>query len=155
MDRRSKLAALALLASLVAASCGGGGGSPAPAPQPAPPPPAPAPASVVNTDLLPQTIDPAVTTALGTHVAINPSPDVAARGELFVFLAGTGAQPTAYGKILASGAAKGFHTLGLNYPNPTEVGVLCAGTAPGEACFWNVRREIITLVKRARSAQPG
>jgi len=98
----------------------------------------------MNTNLLPQLIDPAVATAFGTHVAINPSPDAAAQGRLFVFLPGTGAQPTAYEKILQSAAAKGLHALGLSYPNPVEVGVLCASTAPSEACFWNVRREILT-----------
>jgi len=152
-DRSTSLVAVTLLAALVAACGGGDGGSPSPAPAPAPAPapvptpapaPVPAPPSVVNANLLPQVIDPAVTTALETHVAINPSPDVAAKNRLFVFLPGTGAHPASYQKILVSGAARGLHTLGLNYPNPVEVGVLCAGTAPSEACFWNVRREILT-----------
>jgi hypothetical protein len=161
MDKSLKLAALNAMSLLIAAStltslagCGGGNNpsveppSPAPAPAPAPAPvPAPAPApppSVKNVDLLPKVINPAVTTSLETHIAINPSPNVTAANELFVFLAGTGALPVAYELILQAGAAKGFHAVGLNYPNPTPVGVICQTTSTDPNCFWNVRREIIT-----------
>jgi hypothetical protein len=100
----------------------------------------------MNTNLLPAVINPAVTTSFETHVAINPSPSVTAANKLIVFLPGTGAVPTSYELILQSGAAKGFHALGLNYPNPTAVGIICDTNLTDPNCFWNVRREVITGV---------
>ena len=45
--------------------------------------------------------------------------------------------------ILRSGSSRGFHTLGLNYPDSEAVGFTCAASADPD-CFWNVRREVIT-----------
>lgn len=94
--------------------------------------------------MLPKTIDAAVDTSFEAHVAINPSPSVAATNVLFVFLPGTDGTPDLYKLILQAGAKRGFHTLGLNYQNgPSPVGVVCARSTDAD-CFWNVRREIIT-----------
>ncbi len=101
------------------------------------------PPSSVERQVTPSTTDAAINTADEPHVAINPSPSVAAAGRLFVFLPGTGAVPTQYRMILRVGAARGYHAIGLNYPNPTAVGVLCAADTDAE-CFWNVRREVIS-----------
>lgn len=142
-DRFKRMALCAALASmtLLAAGCGGGDGEAVVAP--APPAPAPnAPASVER-DISPVAADPQVDTATEVHVAINPSPAVAAANKLFVFLPGTEGTPDMYRLVLRSGAARGFHTLGLNYPNPIPVGVLC-NNSPDVNCFWDVRREIIT-----------
>jgi hypothetical protein len=133
---------LLLSSALLVAACGGGGDS---APQSAPPPPAPAPAPApasVERNLSPVTIDPSVDTSLQPHVAINPSADVAPAGKLFVFLPGTEAVPDMYRLILRSGASRGFHALGLNYPNGEAVGMLCKFDSD-EDCYWKVRREIV------------
>jgi hypothetical protein len=103
-----------------------------------------APASVER-QVTPSATDAAITVSDEPHVAINPSPNVAAAGRLFVFLPGTGALPTQYRMILRVGAARGYHAVGLNYPNPSAVGVLCGDDRDPE-CFWNVRREVITGV---------
>ncbi|MGI4848016.1 MAG: BPSS1187 family protein [Janthinobacterium lividum] len=114
-----------------------------------------APKSLVNKNLLPKTIDPAATQAFETHIAINPSPAVAARGLLFVFLAGTGGHPTDYQLILNSGAAKGLHTLGLNYAGEDAIGVACSDAAAVDKCFWNARREVITGVRTSAQVNVG
>jgi hypothetical protein len=51
--------------------------------------------------------------------------------------------PSQYQLILKAGARRGFHTLGLDYPNPSAVGVLCAASSDPD-CFWDVRRTIVT-----------
>lgn len=106
--------------------------------------PASAPASVVRF-VVPSTSDPGIDVDNDPHVAVNPSPDVTARGKLFVFLPGTGAVPSMQQLILKTAATRGYHAIGLNYPNPTSVGVLCADDVDPD-CFWNVRREVITGV---------
>lgn len=122
------LAALAL-------ACGGGGGGTTPVPVQAPP--------SVTRLIPPNLTDPAITTYLDNHVAINPAPGVTARQGLFVFLVGTGGRPENQQLILATGAARGYHAIGLMYPNTPSVGSLCGNSADDEA-FWNVRQEIIT-----------
>ncbi len=123
-----------LLLSLVAA-CGGGSSSSSP--------PAPmAPPSVARL-VVPSTTDPAISTYLSPHVAINPDPAVPAKNGLFLFLVGTGGQPQNQQLIQATGAARGYHVIGLMYPNTPSVGSLCDASTDPDA-HWNVRREIIT-----------
>ena len=100
------------------------------------------PPSVVR-QVLPFATDPGINVANDPHVAVNPVPTVAARGKLVVFLPGTGGVPVMQQLILNAAAARGFHAIGLAYPNPTAVGVLCADDVDPE-CFWDVRREVIT-----------
>jgi hypothetical protein len=109
----------------------------------APIPPSATPPASVERQVTPSATDAAITTADEPHVAINPAPSVAATGRLFVFLPGTGALPSQYRMILRVGAARGYHAIGLNYPNPTAVGVLCAADTDAD-CFWNVRSEVIS-----------
>lgn len=152
VHRTRRLAGLAVLCSLVIAACGGGGSdagtapAPTPAPAPAPTPPPAAPSYVVR-NLFPSAADPAAVTAEDTasdyHVVIPPLAGVAPVNKLFVFLPGTGGVPNQYQLILKAGARRGFHAIGLDYPNPAAVGVLCAASRDPD-CFWNVRREVIT-----------
>jgi hypothetical protein len=93
-------------------------------------------------DIEPATADPRVSTSLEPHVAITPSATAAPANKLFVFLPGTQGLPTYYRLILRSGSARGFHALGINYPNDDSVGSICVGREA--ACFWDVRREVIT-----------
>jgi hypothetical protein len=126
----------ALAAAFATILLSGCGGDESPTATDTPPP-------SVERQIAPNATDAAIDVGLDPHVAINPGPSATARGKLFVFLPGTGAVPTEYRLILRAGAARGYHAIGLTYPNPTAVGVLCDGSADPD-CHWNVRREIIT-----------
>lgn len=76
------------------------------------------------------------------HAAINPSPSVAARGKLLVFLPGTQGRPSQYTYILRAGASRGFHALGINYPNQTAMGTLCQFSTDPD-CYWTARNEVV------------
>lgn len=143
-----------LLVGLLVAGCGntGGAGSgtpknssaappSAPAPSPPPPPPPPVPASVER-DISPAATGPGIAGTTGDHFVINPVPDVPARGRLFVMLPGSGGTPAFYRLIVRTGAARGYHAIGLAYANAEAVNVLCAGS-PDPECTARVRREIL------------
>lgn len=121
------------LNALVLLGCGGDAG---PAGPPSRPP------SVVR-QVTPSSTDGAIDTANDPHVAVRPGSGVTMRGKLFVFLPGTGAVPTMQQLILRTAAARGYHAIGLSYPNLEAVGVLCADDVDPD-CFWDVRREVIT-----------
>ena len=108
----------------------------------APPDPTSSPPSVVRL-ILPSVTDAGIDVANDVHVAVNPSPTITARGKLFVFLPGTGGVPSNQQRILGTAAARGYHAVGLTYPNATAVGALCADDVDPD-CFWDVRREVIT-----------
>lgn len=140
-------------AALTLGSCGGGGASApppvavAPAPTPTPssvptPTPTPRPASVER-DVLPVVTDPGISLALSAHFTVNPSPAVAPAGKLFVMLPGTGAIPRFYREIVRTGATRGYHGIGLTYPNEIAVGDRYA-PSPDADCPGKVRREVIT-----------
>lgn len=147
------------LAIIALAACGGGGSggsasplppiavTPAPtsAPTPAPAPtptPSPTPASIER-EVSPSSTDATLTANLDPHIAINPSASVAARNKLFVMLPGTGGIPGRSRLILRTGAARGWHVIGLTYPNDEAVQVLCQ-SSPDADCAGRVRREVIT-----------
>jgi hypothetical protein len=151
VPRSSCLRTLPILISLALVACGGddGGGPPTgtapptPAPTSSPSPtPTPPPASVER-NILPADTNAAITTNLAAHFAVNPAPQVPARGRLFVMLPGTGATAGVYREIVRTGAARGYHALGLTYPNDEAVGSLCSLSADPD-CAGRVRREIIT-----------
>jgi hypothetical protein len=133
------------VAVLVLLGCGGGSTSTAP------PTPTTPPASVVR-QIIPSATDPGIDSNNDAHVAMNPAPGAVARGKLFVFLPGTGAVPTMQQLILGAAAARGYHAIGLSYPNSTAVGVLCADDIDPD-CFWNVRREVVTGVNTSDRIQ--
>ncbi|WP_373489549.1 hypothetical protein [Blastomonas sp.] len=113
--------------------------APAPAPTPAPPPAPPA----VAREIAPAVTDFAIDSNLSPHFVINPDPAVAARGKLFVMLPGTGAVPRTYRLIVRTAAERGYHAIGLTYPNDDAVATLCSGSTDPE-CAGNVRQEILT-----------
>ncbi len=148
--------ALTASAGLALASCGGGGGggdgptpapppapTPTPTPTPSPPlPPGPPPRSIER-EIAPAQTSAGINTALSPHFSINPSPAVAPAARLFVMLPGTGAIPRFYREIVRTGAARGYHAIGLTYPNDVAVGDRCAQN-PDPDCAGKVRREVIT-----------
>jgi len=76
------------------------------------------------------------------HLAINPSASVVASGKLLVFLPGTQGRPSQYTYILRAAASRGFHAIGVNYPNQTAMGTLCQ-TSPEPDCYWIARSEVV------------
>jgi len=82
------------------------------------------------------------TTGETPHITINPSPSVAPKGKLLVFLPGTQGRPGQYTYILRAGASRGFHSIGLNYPNQIAIGALCQVSSDPE-CYWSARNVII------------
>lgn len=135
-ERVRVLSTLVTAVALLSA-CGGGGGNAAVAPPPPGPPPS------VERTLSPTLADPNAEQVNSPDVVINPSPSVAAKGKLFVFLPGSEGAATNYRLILRSGAARGYHTIGLDYENNDVVGVVCLASSDPN-CFWDVRREVIT-----------
>ncbi|QGN53423.1 hypothetical protein [Novosphingobium sp. Gsoil 351] len=116
-----------------------------PAPTPSPPPsptPTPGPA-LLERDVLPAQTDPAITLALSAHFAVRPASGVTPAGRLFVMLPGTGAIPRFYREIVRTGATRGYHGIGLTYPNDVSVGDRCAASADPD-CAGKVRREVVT-----------
>ena len=124
-----------ILLLILGTACGGGSSGPSPVTPVAPP--------SVTRLIVPSTTDPAIATYLNPHVAINPDPIVPAKNGLFLFLVGTGGQPQNQQLIQTTGAARGYHVIGLMYPNTPSVGSLCDSSTDPDA-HWNVRREIIT-----------
>ncbi|MBA3836738.1 MAG: hypothetical protein C0499_03650 [Zymomonas sp.] len=92
---------------------------------------------------MPAATDAAININLSPHVVINPNPAVTARGRLFVMLPGTLAVARTYRLILRTGAARGYHTLGLTYPNDEAIEGLC-GASPDPDCAGRARTEVIT-----------
>jgi hypothetical protein len=58
-------------------------------------------------------------------------------------LPGTGAAPGAYRLILRTGSARGYHAIGLAYPNDRAIEYLCGVGTPA-SCSGDARLEVIT-----------
>jgi cyclophilin family peptidyl-prolyl cis-trans isomerase len=101
------------------------------------------PPASVGRAIAPVTTDASINLALESHIAINPEPNVTAARKLFVFLPGTGGIPQYYREILRVGAARGYHAIGLNYPNDEAIGNLCGGDSDVD-CHGKAREEVIT-----------
>lgn len=120
---------------LTLAGCGGGGQEALVAnPQ--------GPARVERT-VYPQTTDAAITPDVDQHTAINPDPAVTAKNLLVVFLPGTGHAPAEYTLIQRLASRRGYHAVGLTYPNSLSVAQLCTLSDDAD-CHGKVRREVIT-----------
>ena len=76
------------------------------------------------------------------HITINPSSSINPKGKLLVFVPGTQGRPGQYTFILRAGASRGFHAIGLNYPNQTAMGALCQVSADPE-CYWSARNVVV------------
>ncbi|WP_029414957.1 BPSS1187 family protein [Brevundimonas bacteroides] len=97
----------------------------------------------VERELSPTTANPAVATNTAAHFVVTPNPAVAAQNRLFVMLPGSGAIPRFYREVVRTGASRGYHAIGLTYPNDTAVFDLCA-PSPDPDCAGKARREILT-----------
>jgi hypothetical protein len=68
--------------------------------------------------------------------------NVTARGQLYVFLPGTGGTPAAYQEVLKTAANLGFHTIGLMYEDPNSMNSLCADS-PNPYAYAQTRLAVI------------
>ncbi len=133
----------AVLLSLSA--CGGGSsgaGAAANAGQPVAAQPASQPPSVER-PIRPAALDPTLPAADAEHYAINPSPAVAPKERLVVVLPGTGGIPANLREFTRAGPPRGYHVVGIAYPNSVTVAEYCASSRDAD-CTGNTRREIIT-----------
>ncbi len=96
----------------------------------------------VNATVTDSNITATPATGEAPHLAINPSASVIQRGKLLVFIPGTQGRPTQYSYILRAGASRGFHAVGVNYPNQTAMGTLCQFSTDPD-CYWNARNVVI------------
>jgi hypothetical protein len=142
--RSSSVGAIALILS----ACGGGSDAgstgtapPPPTTPPAPPPPVGVPS--VERDIDPLLTSSAISSNFAPHVAINPDPSVPAKGRLFIMLPGTDAVPRFYRFILRTGAPRGYHAIGLTYPNDQAIGDICSNSTVAD-CAGLARNEVIT-----------
>lgn len=146
MQSRNLFTIIAVCLALSACGGGSGGASSVPPPvavTPPPPPPPPPSSASVERDINPALTNSAININLSPHVAINPGPGIAAKGRLFVMLPGTTAVPRFYRFILRTGAPRGYHAIGLTYPNDEAIGTLCANSAVAD-CAGLARNEVIT-----------
>lgn len=133
--------ALSSLILALALACGGGS---APAPQAgAASTPAPLPAPSPLRPVAPATTDPAISTYLDDHLVAPPGPTATPAHRLFVLLPGTGAKPSSEQLLLQTGSSRGYHVIGLEYPNGTSIDSLCNASSDPDA-HWKARCEVIT-----------
>ncbi|MBP6002628.1 MAG: IPT/TIG domain-containing protein [Pyrinomonadaceae bacterium] len=96
----------------------------------------------------PQATDPAISTNLNNHyVSFNGS--TPSKGQLFVFLPGTGGVAFNYLEINNTAAYLGFHAVNLNYPNDDAVNSLCGGTNSDLNCYGKIRMETVDGTDRS------
>jgi len=95
----------------------------------------------------PQTTDPAIDRALDNHYAWL---DTTARSNhrLFVFLPGTGQNPSTFQLVQQEAARLGYHVIGLMYPNAGGLAKVCPTAPDPNACYQNTRLEIIDGIDR-------
>ncbi|TGK87524.1 hypothetical protein EHQ24_03050 [Leptospira noumeaensis] len=89
-----------------------------------------------------------ITSYNNPHHVYPPQSTVSRKNILSVFYPGTGSSPCEVGAILQQGASRGYHVIGLNYPNNDAVNGICnQGDARSDvSCFENFRNEVVTGV---------
>lgn len=96
----------------------------------------------------PQMTDPQITTNLNNHyVSVNPG--IPSKGQLLVFLPGTGGVAFNYQEINNTAADLGFHAVNLTYPNNDAVNTLCGGTNSDLDCYGKIRMETVDGTDRS------
>src|SRR5437773_5357563 len=95
----------------------------------------------------PATTDPAIDRALDNHYVWL---DTTARSnhKLFVFLPGTGQNPSSFQLVQQEAARLGYHVIGLMYPTGGGLAKACPTTPDPSACYENARLEIIDGIDR-------
>lgn len=102
----------------------------------------PTPAASLCRELLPSETDSALTQWNEPHIVCAPA-ETNPRGELFVFLPGTGALPSYYTQLMQTAAEAGLHVIDLRYPNDEGVNFDICPKDPDDNCHQFVRQETI------------
>src|SRR6266849_4862070 len=94
-----------------------------------------------------QATDPAIDQALDNHYVWL---DTTAKSnhKLFVFLPGTGQNPSIFQLVQQEAARLGYHVIGLMYPTGGGLAKACPTTPDPSACYENARLEIIDGIDR-------
>ncbi|MCW7462008.1 BPSS1187 family protein [Leptospira limi] len=102
--------------------------------------------SLVRYQIAPSLTNSQITTFNAPHQVFPPQTGVSQKNRLSVFYPGTDSTPCEINAILQHGATRGYHVIGLSYPNGEAVNTICnQGIARNDAsCFELVRREIVT-----------
>jgi len=106
----------------------------------------PAPTLVLHV-VAPQATDRAIDQGLDDHYVWL---DTTARSnhKLFVFLPGTGQNPSIFQLVQQEAARLGYHVIGLMYPTGGGLAKACPSTTDPSACYENARLEIIDGIDR-------
>src|SRR5438309_7952738 len=104
-------------------------------------------ATLVLHIVAPQATDPAIDQGLDNHYVWL---DTTARSnrKLFVFLPGTGQNPSIFQLVQQEAARRGYHVIGLMYPTAGGLAKVCPTTPDPSACYQNSRLEIIDGIDR-------
>jgi hypothetical protein len=104
-------------------------------------------ATLVLHVVAPQVTDPAIDQGLDDHYVWL---DTTARSnhKLFVFLPGTGQNPSLFQLVQQEAARLGYHVIGLMYPTGGGLAKACPTTPDPSACYENARLEIIDGIAR-------
>lgn len=102
--------------------------------------------ALTRLQILPSQTSSAINSYNTPHQVYLPQSGISRKNILSVFYPGTGSSPCEIGAILQQGATRGYHIIGLSYPNNEAVNSVCnQGDAKSDAgCFENLRREVIT-----------
>src|SRR5438132_6735393 len=106
----------------------------------------PAPTLVLHV-VAPQATDRAIDQGLDDHYVWL---DTTARSnhKLFVFLPGTGQNPSSFQLVQQEAARLGYHVIGLMYPTAGGLAKVCPTTPDPSACYQNSRLEIVDGIDR-------
>src|SRR6058998_2295581 len=104
-------------------------------------------APLFRDSVAPQATDPAIDQALDRHYVWL---DTTARSnhKLFVFLPGTGQNPSIFQLVQQEAARLGYHVIGLMYPTGGGLAKACPTTPDPSTCYENARLEIIDGIDR-------
>ena len=96
----------------------------------------------------PQATDPAIDRALDNHyVWLDPA--ARTNHKLLVFMPGSATPPAGYQLVQREAAQLGYHVIGLMYVNSVALARACPVTPDPDACFEDVRLEILDGIDRS------
>lgn len=101
--------------------------------------------SVISMEILPSDTASCITEFNSKHLVYLGDNSITKKGKLFVFLPGTGSTPDQTPSLLRQGALRGYHVIGLMYPNQDSVNSICDTNGNTDlTCFGKVREETVT-----------